>query len=198
VNTIWNVVAWASIALVTLSAWSMVRSLGRDRPLRSRGLTLTLVLSLVTLVVYERLIPGPPDSWAWGLAVGGLVCGALVSLTTRLSVAGREIVGRPSPWIAVQWVGLFAVAQLAALGVLFGSAGAGVAALFLATGVAVGGTATLLRRRQLLATHIGTSSVTCPHCHALLALGNERCAQCSWHVRTRARRAPWAPPQAEG
>lgn len=196
-DTLWTAIAWASIGLVALSAWSMVRSFGEDRPLRTRPLLVTVVVSLAALVVYVGLMPGSPGVAGWVLGAVGLLVGAFVSRSTRLSVVGSEVTGRPSPWLAVQWAALFAVAQLAALGV-FDSTASGMGALFLGTGVAVGGAAMLLWRRSVLARHAGAGAVVCPHCHDRLTPGSSRCGQCSWHVRTRTtRRAAWAPPGAE-
>ncbi len=197
-NTFWTLIGYVSIALVALSAWSMVRSLGTDRPLTSRSLLLTMAFAVSALVLFDWFIPGSPDAWAWILGVVGLAGGVLVSRATRLSVAGGEVVGRPSPWIVVQWAALFAVAELAAMGVVFDSAGSGVGALFLGTGVAVGSSAMLLRRRQVLARHAAAGATTCPHCHTVLPVGADRCGQCQWQVRVRPRPAAWAPPRAGG
>jgi hypothetical protein len=194
-DTLWTAVAWVSIGLVGLSAWSLVRSFGEDRPLRSQTLLVTIGLSLAALVVYVALMPVAPSAAAWALGALGVVVGALVSRSTRLSVVGSEVTGRPSPWLALQWAALFAVAQLAALGVVFDSAASGMGALFLGTGVAVGGAAMLLWRRGVLARHAQGGTVVCPHCHDRVAPGSTRCAQCSWQVRTRGQ-ARWAPPRA--
>lgn len=182
-DTVLMIAGYASVPLVLLSVFAMVRTIGKPRPLIASGLALQIVFSAVFLVLYRLLLDiGEPTTLSLALLGAGLAGGAFQGFTTRLDVSGDKVTAKRSVFYLLVWGLSFSATQLLAMLGQATIAAYGLSSVYLATGIAVGMNGTLLARRMLVSTsgqRIGIKAPSaCPACGSANAPGRKFCAAC--------------------
>ena len=188
-DTLLRLVGYLSVPLVVLSVWVIVRGLGTEYRLRIRDLSVTVLFSVAVLVLFVVVLDVDTPGWAWGLAIAGFLAGALVGRATAVRAIDGEMLARRSAWACGAWLVGFAYAQLAVLGALPGGSEAGLGAMFLATGIAVGTSVSMgLRRSQVIAAASAAgkpaseATAACAHCGRRNLVAARFCGECGWHL----------------
>ena len=137
-----------SIVAMAASVFFLIRGLRRSRLIRPGSLALEMAASIVLLWVYVALLRVVPQGrLSWPLMAAGLVCGALASRATVMTIDDGRVSGRRSFWYLVVWGASFAVTQVLALTASSGTVSWGMASLYLSTGLGLGMNFTLLLRQ---------------------------------------------------
>ncbi|MEN8614063.1 zinc ribbon domain-containing protein [Dehalogenimonas sp. THU2] len=182
-NTVLVIAGYASIPLVLLSVFAIVRTVGKPRPLVASGLLTQMLFSAAFLVLYRFLLNlGEPTLLSWGLLGAGLLGGAFQGFTTRIDVNGDKITAKRSVVYLIIWGLSFSATQALAMLGQDTIAAYGLSSVYLATGMAIGMNGTLLARRLLVSTGTFTapvtSSVPCPNCAARNSSNRKFCRSC--------------------
>lgn len=185
-DTFLRIVGFASVPLVAASVFIMIRQLGSEYRLRVRSLVLTAAFSIAVLWLFNAVLDVATQWTAWALAAGGVVAGIVVGRITPLRAARDEVFAQRTLWAVGAWLLCFGYAQLAVLGALPGALRGGLDAMFLATGIAVGTSVSLVLRRSTVAAKGQTAASgtheACANCSRPNPTGAQFCSQCGWHV----------------
>jgi len=145
-------VSLASIVLMAVMIWGLVRQVRKEQPLTTwtpaLGLAMAPVMLLINLLFLRKAIPallGP------ALLVLGLGLGLAWGQTTRLEAKGNAIVAKRSVLHLIFWGISFAITQILAVFAPAAWVSAGLAAMFFSTGTTVGTNLNLLVRRLRIA-----------------------------------------------
>ena len=180
-NTLLSIAGYASILLVALSVMSMVRTIGKPRPLVLSGLLIQMAFSALFLFLYRFLLNlSEPTMLSWGLMGAGLGVGVFQGFTTKITVSGDRIIAKRSVLYLVIWGITFATTQALALLGQKELAAYGLSSIYLATGIALGMNGTLVIRR-LLVSSAGEAPATgraCPACGEINSADRRFCRSC--------------------
>jgi len=173
-----KVLGYLSIPLLLLSVIFMIRSLRRDRRLRSRSLLIPIFISIVFLIVYNSLLGvSPPTILSFILMILGLAFGSLWGRTTHLTMREGMVYGRRSVWYLVIWALSIGITQLMALTVSSAAVAYGLSTIYFTTGLAVGTNSSLLFRRSRLGP-ASVPEITWPNCGTINGGTRKFCMQC--------------------
>ena len=85
----------------------------KPKKLSVSSLLITIVISLVTLVVFSALTKYEPALWVWLLmGIIGLAIGLIQAKTTKIYIKNNKIMSQNSIWYLVAWGSIFALNQL--------------------------------------------------------------------------------------
>lgn len=184
-DLVFLIIGWLSIPVVLVAVFMMISTLKKEQHMRGGQLLLLAVISIAILFGYEWMLDAARSSWSGWLLLGGAVAGGWVSTTSELRITGLDVYGTRTYWYLVLWATTYSFAQLTALGALPAGVGTSLAAMYLATGVAVGLNLVLWNRQAVLksrARAAGAAAGKCPSCgtpHDPTATG---CAGCHLHL----------------
>ena len=156
----YTVVGWASIPIIILSALVMVRSVGRERFLRARGLVIGIAVGVLALWLYVAILDVALLTFlSWILLLAGGVLGAFWSRSTALRRRAGGVVARRSVWYLVAWAVSLAATQALVMAGTAEMVSYGLSTVFFTTGLTLGQNGDLLVRRTLTARGAAAGAV---------------------------------------
>jgi uncharacterized membrane protein YbaN (DUF454 family)/ribosomal protein L40E len=177
------IAGYASIPLVLLSVFAMMRTIGKPRPLMVTGLIAQILFSALFLLLYRFLLNlSEPTLLSWGLLGIGLFGGVFQGFTTKINITGDKITAKRSVIYLIIWGVSFSATQALAMLGQDTIAAYGLSSVYLATGIAIGMNATLLVRRLLTAPANVSPSILqgsiCPKCAVSNSSTRKFCRNC--------------------
>jgi hypothetical protein len=148
------------LVIFALSVIVLILTFRKPRKVSILSIAITILVRLITLVIFSALIHYEPPLWQWLLmAITGIVMGIFWARTTRVFIGGNQVMSQNSIWYLVVWGSIFALNQLITI-VTNKPPDIGMALLIISTATVWGTNIDILRRYSRVKAELQPSKGT--------------------------------------
>jgi hypothetical protein len=153
-----KIISIAMLVVFILSVILMILTFRKPKKVSILSISITIVISLLTLVIFSSLTHYEPSPWLWILMViVGIGIGMLWARTTKLFIRGNQVMSQNSILYIGVWGGIFTLNQLITI-VTNRPPDIAMALLIISTATVWGTNAAIIRRYSKIRKELETTN----------------------------------------